>query len=107
MPKGNPVLDILSKPAVSDPTSSSAFPPQWGATDPGTSLSSNPNNNFILQAIGAGAPSYNPNYDTQVGVPVSNTPGTNSQTTPGFMGNMPRTSKGLPTSNLAPGATNG
>lgn len=58
-----------------------------GVSSPGTRLSANPNNNFILQALGGMSPGFNPNYAGSAGTPISNTAAINSQKIPS-MGNM-------------------
>lgn len=73
---------------------------------PGIDLTANPNNNFILQALGGMSPGYNPNYDSKIGTPISNTAAINSQTTP-QVGNMPQTNQGIPLFNSSMGRAYG
>lgn len=103
-----PTLDVLNRtnpPNMAPIASSPMQQPDWGI-HPGTDLSANPNNNFILQALGGQAPGYNPNYDSQVGVPNANTPAINSQTTPAI-GSMPQANQGVPLSNNSMGRAYG
>jgi len=98
------VLDALKNPSsgvMSLESNPSSQQPNWGAHS-GTDLSANPNNNFMLQALGGQSPGYDPNSSPQVGVPNANTPAINSQTTPSI-GNMPQANQGLPLSSNAVG----
>lgn len=87
----------MPQPSMKAPVPGNNSQPQWGNSAP----VADPNNNFIMKALtGTNTPGYNPNTDNSVGVPITNTPSTNTQNVPYY--NMIRSAF-----NNSPRATNG
>ena len=92
----HPILSALNQPQQAAP--------QWGG-DTSTPIA-NPNNNFMLQALsGANSTGYNPNQQTNSGVPITNTPSINSQDNPSIGGLNSQLSSVIPQAPAMPSAT--